>query len=91
MKEFSDDRLLKTCLLQIEEQLGWGSSDAWHNEVFSDLSEAIHVSTSILLSPTTLKRVWGKVSYGSSPSINTMNTLAQFAGYDAAAQIIEFV
>lgn len=82
MKEFSDDRLLKTCLLQIEEQLGWGSSDAWHNEVFSDLSEAIHVSTSILLSPTTLKRVWGKVSYGSSPSINTLNTLAQFAGYD---------
>lgn len=76
-----DFNLIKKCLHQIEEKLGWGSSDNWHNDVFIELSKNIHEHTNVLLSPTTLKRVWGKVNYNSNPSINTLNTLAQFSGF----------
>ncbi len=81
MEKISEQELIAMCLLQIEEKLDWGSSNDWHNDVFLELSETIQKQTNILLSPTTLKRVWGKVNYKSSPSINTLNTLAQSAGY----------
>jgi len=76
-----DYDLIRNCLLQIEERLQWGSSASWHNDVFLELSKIIQEQTNVLLSPTTLKRVWGKVNYNSNPSINTLNTLAQFSGY----------
>ncbi len=65
----------------IEEKLNWGDSKLWHNDVFTELSEKIHEETKVLLSATTLKRVWGRVNYKSTPSISTLNALAQFAGY----------
>jgi hypothetical protein len=73
--------LVRNCLFQIEEKLGWGNSGEWHSEVFEELSEAIQQETQVLLSATTLKRVWGKVNYDSAPSITTLNALSQFAGY----------
>ncbi len=73
--------LISKCILQIEEKLGWGESSNWHSEVFIELSETIQEQTKVLLSPTTLKRVWGKVNYNSSPSISTLNALSQFIGY----------
>jgi len=73
--------LVTKCLLQIEEKLDWGNSSNWHNDVFLELSETIQEQTKVLLSPTTLKRVWGKVNYNNSPSISTLNTLSKFAGY----------
>ena len=74
-------QLVIKCLREIEECLDWGNSANWHNDVFSELSETIHEKTNVLLSVTTLKRVWGKVNYNSAPSISTLNTLANFAGY----------
>lgn len=73
---------IQNCLEQIEDQLNWGPSAYWHNEMFNELSELIEKRTHVLLSPTTLKRVWGKVNYESSPSISTLNALAVFAGYN---------
>ena len=81
MKNYPDYDLVQKCLLRIEEKLKWGDSDQWHSEVFIELSESIQETTNVLLSPTTLKRIWGKVNYNSAPSINTLNTLSQFAGY----------
>ena len=81
MKKNKEQELIAGCLLEIEERLGWGSSTEWHNDVFIELSGTIQEHTKILLSSTTLKRIWGRVNYQSSPSINTLNTLAQFAGY----------
>lgn len=78
---YPDHHLVKKCLQRIEEILHWGPSGEWHNEVFVELSERIQQSTQVLLSPTTLKRVWGRVHYKSAPSITTLNTLAMFAGY----------
>ncbi|MET3882150.1 hypothetical protein ABIE54_001039 [Chitinophagaceae bacterium OAS944] len=45
------------------------------------LSEAIFDRTQIRLSVTTLKRIWGRLKYDSAPTLTTLNTLAQFAGY----------
>jgi hypothetical protein len=81
MSHTSTDKLIQKCLLLIEKKLGWGSSENWHNDVFIELSEKIQSETNVLLSPTTLKRVWGKVNYKSAPSISTLNTLSQFAEY----------
>ena len=74
--------LLKYCLLKIEQQLNWASSDLWLNQDFELLSERIFEETNIKLSITTLKRVWGKVNYASEPSISTLNALAKFIGYN---------
>ena len=79
--EYPDYKLVKKCLYLIESKLDWGNSAEWHNDVFIELSEKIHQSTNVLLSPTTLKRVWGRVNYNSAPSISTLNTLALFSGY----------
>lgn len=66
----------------IEKKLGWGSSDSWHNDMFVELSERIQQETKVLLSSVTLKRVWGRIDYQSAPSITTLNTLSQFAGFE---------
>lgn len=82
MHSYPDQHIVKQCLEHIENQLGWGISTEWHNDVFIELSEKIQQKTQVLLSSTTLKRVWGRVAYKSAPSISTLNTLAQFAGFD---------
>lgn len=74
--------LLKYCLQKIEEKLGWASNELWQNQDFELLSNRIFDETNIKLSITTLKRVWGKVSYSSEPSISTLNALANFIGYE---------
>jgi hypothetical protein len=81
MNEFTDNQLVKKCLLAIEEKLEWGGSDEWRSEDFTELSEKIHGKTGVLLSQTTLKRVWGKVTYESAPSISTLNALAQYLDF----------
>ena len=81
MNTYPEYHLVQKCLLQIEEKLGWGNAAQWHNDVFIELSETIQKETKTLLSITTLKRIWGKVNYNSAPSISTLNTLSQFAGY----------
>ena len=73
--------LVKQCLREIETRLQWGESAVWHNDMYHELSERILAETQVLLSPTTLKRVWGRVAYSSAPSITTKNALARFAGY----------
>lgn len=76
----TNDLLLKCCAL-IEQKLSWGSSDNWQNQDFEALSAQIFDQTQVVLSVSTLKRVWGKVKYDSLPSPTTLNTLAVFAGY----------
>jgi hypothetical protein len=78
----SEDILLAHCKKLIEEKLGWGNSEKWTNQDFEDLSQRIFEVTAITLSPTTLKRIWGKVKYDSAPTVTTLNTLAQFIGFE---------
>lgn len=74
--------LLKKCLLQIEQQLGWGESTYWADADFQKLSALIHQQTGILISITTLKRIWGKVAFSGSPSVSTLDALAVFLGFE---------
>jgi hypothetical protein len=73
---------LKKCCNLIEEKLAWGSSERWQHQDFENLSDRIFEETRIQLSTSTLKRLWGKIPYDSTPNLGTLNALAQFAGYD---------
>ena len=82
----TEDVALARCLRQIEQKIGWGSSSDWSTQDFERLAELIHDQTGISLSLATLKRVWGRVRYDSSPTATTLNTLVQFIGYENWAQ-----
>ena len=73
---------LQLLLQKIEMQLAWGASTNWRHQDFQTLSEKILEKTGEQLSTNTLKRIWGKITYNSSPNSHTLNTLAQFAGYE---------
>ncbi len=75
--------LLQACCALIERKLGWGPSDDWQNQDFETLGTRIFEETQVVLSVSTLKRVWGKVKYDSLPSLTTLNTLAVFAGFES--------
>lgn len=79
----TDERIyIEKCKELIEAQLTWGSSTNWQNQDFEELSERIFEKTKVSLSSSTLKRIWGKVKYDSSPNLATLNALAQFAGFE---------
>jgi len=82
MTKNGEELFVDRCLLLIENKLGWGKSESWVNYDFEKLSDAIHEQTNVRLSITTLKRIWGKLKYESAPTLTTLNTLAQFAGYE---------
>lgn len=65
----------------IESRIGWGKSHDWQSQDFETLSAEIFTKTGVLLSASTLKRIWGKVKYTSIPNLTTLDTLAQFADF----------
>lgn len=77
-----DAHYLSLCKKMVEEKVGWGSSDAWSHADCLALCETISEETGISLSVTTIKRLWGKVSYDGSPSTTTLNALALYLGYE---------
>ncbi|ADB39647.1 hypothetical protein [Spirosoma linguale] len=79
--EKKDVDSLARCRRQIEQVSGLGSGEGWTTADFDHLSEAILATTGACLSVTTLKRVWGKVRYDSSPTTTTLNVLVQYLGY----------
>ncbi|MFB6453861.1 hypothetical protein ACE38W_01215 [Chitinophaga sp. Hz27] len=62
-------------------RLGRGENLSWTNYDYEKLSVSIEEVTGVLLSVTTLKRVFGRVKYNSAPAVTTLNTLAQYVGY----------
>lgn len=74
-------QFLKKCLELIEEKLNRGSSTDWTGYDFEQLSAEVQTTTGVLLSVTTLKRLWGKLKYTNVPTSTTLNTLAKYAGY----------
>ena len=76
------NELLDRCKSHIEAHLEWGPSSAWTTQDFEELSFQIQEKTSQVISATTLKRIWGRVAYDSSPSRHSLDTLAAFLGHD---------
>ena len=77
-----DRPILARLLNDIEIELGWGSADTWSTADFDTLGDRIHERTGVQLSATTLKRVWGRIAYKSSPSPTTLDALASYLGYE---------
>jgi hypothetical protein len=77
-----ENDLVLRCRELIEQSLNWGSSENWTNQDFENLSEKIFDKTQVRLSVSTLKRIWGKVRYDSSPTPATLNVLARFVGLE---------
>ncbi|WP_143053873.1 hypothetical protein [Parapedobacter koreensis] len=73
---------LTACLQAIEEKLGWGDSAQWTSADFQRLSDRIYESTKVVLSASTLKRVWGRVKHEGKPATSTLDTLVAFVGYE---------
>lgn len=82
MEKINQTDLISRCLLAVEKKLNWGNSVDWTNQDFETLSEKIQEQTGIRLSIVTLKRLWGKLTYNSKPTTTTLNTLANFVGFD---------
>lgn len=78
---YSEAGNLEICKKAIEAKLNWGDSASWLNYDFEKLNEKIFAETNVQLSVSTLKRIFGKTSYRSSPSLTTLNTLARFIGF----------
>ena len=74
---------IKRLLAIIELQLDWGDPAAWQSRDFENLSHLIFDKTKVSLSESTLRRVWGRVEYKHLPSATTLDTLAQFAGFES--------
>jgi len=78
---YRQELLLKKCLGQIEIKMGWSAAGEWQSAHYDLLSDKIFEKTKIRLSSITLKRLWGRIKYSSSPSRSTLNALANFIGY----------
>lgn len=75
---------LKKCKLLIEAKIKWQASSNWKNRDYENLTEIIFKETDILLSVSTLKRIW-KDDFDGIPQINTLNALANFIGFKSWA------
>jgi len=82
MSDRTEKDFIDLCLEQIENKLAWGPNLEWSNYDFEKLSEAIEAKTRVVLSITTLKRIWGKVRYEHAPSLTTLNTLAKYIDFE---------
>lgn len=77
----TERELILLCRTKIEQILNWGDSGLWTNSDFELLSDKIFEKTTVRLSISTLKRIWGKVKYDNSPTAATLNALANFLDY----------
>lgn len=82
MENNIDNYYIRLCLQQVEAKLKRGCSSEWTTYDFDRLSVEIQEATGVSLSVTTLKRLWGKLSYQHMPAMTTLNTIARFAGYE---------
>ncbi|HEY2582145.1 MAG TPA: hypothetical protein VGI43_10065, partial [Mucilaginibacter sp.] len=73
---------IKKLLQIIEDQLGWGDAASWQSRDFETLNQLIFEKTKILLSASTLRRIWGRAAYNHLPSATTLDTLAKFADFE---------
>ncbi|TLF43193.1 hypothetical protein [Maribacter aurantiacus] len=79
MKDYKE--FIKEIFELIERKLSRGNIHSWETRDYQALSVSIQKETGTLLSVSTLKRLSGKVKYGSRPNTATLNALAQYVGF----------
>ncbi|MEM1136574.1 MAG: hypothetical protein AAGI07_12110, partial [Bacteroidota bacterium] len=81
MTETQEKYYLDKLKFGVEKKLQWGGSDDWRHSDYKNLSEVIYEESKILLSTSTLKRVWGKIKYEGMPNATTLDALSMYIGY----------
>jgi len=82
MDNSCNNKAIKECLKLVESRFNRGGRQQWTNYDFQKLSDDLLESTGVILSITTLKRIFGKVKYEHAPSTSTLNALAKYAGFN---------
>ncbi len=72
--------LLNKLKAKIEDIAGLGDSSEWKQRDFLNLIDQIHQASGILLSLSTIRRIWIKY-HSYTPHTSTLDALAIFAGY----------
>lgn len=78
--ENSETTYIKYCKSLIEKMLGWRPSNEWKQRDYLNLIELIENKTGILLSLSTIKRIW-KPNYEGTPHPSTLEAFALFLNY----------
>ncbi len=73
-----NDKHIESLCKSVEEKLGMKVSTPKH---FDRMAEIIFERTGTLLSPTTLKRLWGYLQESTSPRQSTLDTIARSCGW----------
>ena len=81
MTETQEKYYLEKLKQGVENKLQWGNSEDWRHSDYKNLSEVIYNESKILLSTSTLKRVWGKIKYEGMPNATTLDALSMFIGF----------
>lgn len=55
---------------------------------FNNVSEQVFRQLNVMISPTTLKRIWGYLHSDNAPRLSTLNILSRFVGYDDWAAFV---
>ena len=90
--EVDDRPYLKRCLELIEQKQKWGPSIEWTNNHFTKLHDEIHSSTNLLISVSTLRRLFSRIKESNeyyNPQLDTKDALAQFIGFENWAMFKE--
>lgn len=74
----NDADALNSLCRRVEESAGITADTPQH---FENIVEVIFQRTGTLLSPTTLKRIWGYLNEPTTPRRSTLDTLARFCGW----------
>lgn len=82
MVKLSDPELFLHLKNSIENQLEWGETAHWSTADFEKLSDKIQEKTGVILSVSTLKRIFGRIDYQSKPALTTLNTLARYVDHE---------
>lgn len=77
-----NDNKLARCLFLVAEESGLGESNKWTKRDFEQLSLLIEQKTRIILSISTLTRLY-KESSGHKPQKSTLEALARYIGFDS--------
>ncbi len=81
----AENREQKKACIEIENKFDRGAGVNWTDKDFSDLSSEIYQVSHIVISITTLKRLFGKIRTSNeiyNPQVETKNAISQYLGFE---------
>lgn len=87
----NDSLHIRKCLKLIEKKYGADPSSVWTNKDYTAISDEIEEVSKIRISPDTLKRLFGKISYSGAhkPQSATREALAIYLGFKSWSEFVK--